>query len=210
MIERGDDARFALEALAEVRIGSQGRGEDLDGDDAIEAGVARLVDLAHAAGAKGGLDFVRAKACARLQGHRGSAGIIAGKPAISQTNSPGCRSRRHVRRGGNPGRTICHSHGKFRCRTRARCERRRDKRVSACRVVGLRFTKLPTSVTHLESSGDRLSFLQTRAKCRTAHLDGRAPKSRPAAGAAGRDPIAQIVSGPGPIASPGPLRVRPS
>ena len=46
-----DRAGFAIEALAELRIGGERRGQDLDRDDAIEAGIARLVDFAHAAGA---------------------------------------------------------------------------------------------------------------------------------------------------------------
>ena len=41
-------------------------GQDLDRDDAIEPRVAGLVDLAHAAGAEGGEDFVRAEADARV------------------------------------------------------------------------------------------------------------------------------------------------
>ena len=44
-------------------------GQDLDGDRAIEAGVAGLVDLAHAAGADRGLDFVRPEAHTGGHGH---------------------------------------------------------------------------------------------------------------------------------------------
>ena len=52
MIERGEQARFALEARAPVRIvGEQGR-QQLDGDVASEAGIAGAVHLAHAAGAE--------------------------------------------------------------------------------------------------------------------------------------------------------------
>jgi hypothetical protein len=47
VIERGDGARFALEAVAVPRR------QLLDGDDAIEARVAGLVDLAHPARAEG-------------------------------------------------------------------------------------------------------------------------------------------------------------
>jgi hypothetical protein len=42
----------------------------VDGDDTIEPGVARLVDLAHAARAERREDFVRAEACAGSKGHR--------------------------------------------------------------------------------------------------------------------------------------------
>ena len=38
-------------------------------DRAVETSVARLVDLAHAAGAKGGLDLVRAEAPADVERH---------------------------------------------------------------------------------------------------------------------------------------------
>jgi hypothetical protein len=58
MLERGDRARLAVEALAELRVGGKGRRQDLDGDGAIEPGVARAVDLPHAAGADGIADFV--------------------------------------------------------------------------------------------------------------------------------------------------------
>ena len=55
-VELRDRARLAVEALAELRVGRERLGEDLDGDRAIEARVARLVDLAHAAGPEGGED----------------------------------------------------------------------------------------------------------------------------------------------------------
>ena len=69
MIELRDRAGFAVEALAELRIGGERLREDLDRHRAIEPRVARLVDLAHPAGAEGGEDFVRAEAGARLECH---------------------------------------------------------------------------------------------------------------------------------------------
>ena len=69
MIELRDRAGFAVEPLAELRIGGERLREDLDGDRAIEPRVARLVDLAHPAGAEGGENFVRAEARARLECH---------------------------------------------------------------------------------------------------------------------------------------------
>ena len=69
MVERRDGARFALEALAELGIGGECVGQDLDRDDAIEPRVARLVDLAHAAGADEREDFVGAEAGAGGQSH---------------------------------------------------------------------------------------------------------------------------------------------
>ena len=60
-LKRGDRARLAVEALAQRRVGGELRGQDLDRDRAIEPRVARLVDLAHAAGADGGVDAIRTK-----------------------------------------------------------------------------------------------------------------------------------------------------
>ena len=69
VVQAGDGLRFALEAGAAVRVGADLGREDLDGDGAVEAGVAGLVDLAHAAGADGGEDLVRAEAGTRREGH---------------------------------------------------------------------------------------------------------------------------------------------
>ena len=63
MVQAGDRVRLALEAFAE------GRQHFLDGDDAVEPGVASLVDLAHAAGADRHDDFVGTEPGARRQGH---------------------------------------------------------------------------------------------------------------------------------------------
>ena len=67
--ERGDGAGLPLEARAAVRIGAQFGGEDLDGDRAVEAGVAGLVDLAHAAGADSRLDLVGSEASPGDEAH---------------------------------------------------------------------------------------------------------------------------------------------
>ena len=69
VIELRDRAGFAVEALAELRIGGEALGQNLDRDGAIEARVARFVDLAHPAGAKRRDDFVRAEASAGGQRH---------------------------------------------------------------------------------------------------------------------------------------------
>jgi hypothetical protein len=70
MLEGGDRAGFALEAVS--RLGGLGdiRGQHLDGDVAIEPRVARLVDLAHAARADRGDDLVRSQACTSRECHR--------------------------------------------------------------------------------------------------------------------------------------------
>jgi hypothetical protein len=56
--ERGERARFPLEASAAIRIGGNCRGKNLDRDGAIEAGVARFVNLSHAPGANQPEDFI--------------------------------------------------------------------------------------------------------------------------------------------------------
>ena len=75
MIKLRNRAGFAVEALTELRIGSERAGENLDRDRAIEPCVARLVDLAHPSRAERGEDFVRAKARAGLEGQRRVSGL---------------------------------------------------------------------------------------------------------------------------------------
>ena len=59
MLEARDVPRFALEPLAPARHRRPDAGrQHLDGDEAIEPRVARLVDLAHAAFADEGEDLV--------------------------------------------------------------------------------------------------------------------------------------------------------
>ncbi len=70
MVERRDGAGLTIEALAELRIGGQRFGQDLDRDGAIETCVARAIDLAHPTGAQRRDELVRAQARAGLQGHR--------------------------------------------------------------------------------------------------------------------------------------------
>src|SRR5437764_13331973 len=74
-----DRARLAVEALAQLRVGGEHIGQDLDGDDAIEPRVAGAIDFAHAAGAERCEDLVGSEACAERQAH--SAASRA--PAIS-------------------------------------------------------------------------------------------------------------------------------
>ena len=61
VIQAGDGLRLALEPLLEVGVCGDMRGEDFDGDGAVQAGVAGFVHLAHAARAEGGEDFVGAE-----------------------------------------------------------------------------------------------------------------------------------------------------
>src|SRR5207249_7433943 len=69
MTESGDGFGLNLEALQAVRFGRQQLGQNLDGDVAIQAGIAGAVDLAHTAGAERSEDFILAKLGARDQRH---------------------------------------------------------------------------------------------------------------------------------------------
>ena len=69
MIQRGQDLRFTLEAREPVGIEGEDVGEDFQRDIAIELRVSRAIDLAHAARAKRGNDFVRPESSAGSKGH---------------------------------------------------------------------------------------------------------------------------------------------
>ena len=75
MIERRDRLGLALEALERLRRGRVG-GENLDGDQPVEARVARAVDLAHATSAEGSEDLVGTEPGAGVECHRCAVGII--------------------------------------------------------------------------------------------------------------------------------------
>ena len=68
--ELRDRAGLTIEAFAELRIGRERLRKDFHRDRAIEPRVSGFVDLAHAAGPKGGEDLVRAEAGAGGEGHR--------------------------------------------------------------------------------------------------------------------------------------------
>ncbi len=61
MVQAGDRLGLALEPLLQIRVRGDLLRQALDGDGAVEAGVAGFVDLAHAACAQGGVDLVGAK-----------------------------------------------------------------------------------------------------------------------------------------------------
>ena len=61
MVQRRGRAGFLLEAVEAIDVGRERRGQHLDRDVASEPRIARAIDLAHAARAEGGHDFVRAE-----------------------------------------------------------------------------------------------------------------------------------------------------
>jgi hypothetical protein len=69
VVEGRDRPRLTLEALAQLRIRRQRLGENLDGDGAIEPGIARPIHFAHSTGTDGGEDFIRTEANAGFQAH---------------------------------------------------------------------------------------------------------------------------------------------
>ena len=69
MIEAGDDLRLALEPLTRQRVGRDVRGQDLDGDVAIQPRVGGLVDLAHPAGPERADHLVGSETRSRGQHH---------------------------------------------------------------------------------------------------------------------------------------------
>src|SRR2546425_10917483 len=77
MIQRRAGASFPLEALAELL------GADLDGHRAVQARIARFIDLAHSAGANQREDLIRAEPCACREGH--ITAVEAGQTACTTT-----------------------------------------------------------------------------------------------------------------------------
>ena len=73
VVQARDGLRLALEPLLEIGVTGDVLGQDLDGDGAVQAGVAGFVDLTHAARAdltQGGLDLVGAERGAGVERHR--------------------------------------------------------------------------------------------------------------------------------------------
>src|SRR5262249_30448092 len=79
VVERGDALRLALEARAELRVGRELRGQQLDGHVPLESRVTRLVDLAHPPRTERSADLVRPEAGGRREYRRG-AGAAHGCP----------------------------------------------------------------------------------------------------------------------------------
>ena len=105
MLERGDGPRFALEPLTEIGVGGERRGQDFDGDEAIEPDVARLVDLAHAAGPQRAQDFIRTEANTGSQTH-GWCIMPIGGIAVNIVPMPSRRPAACRRTRGSPAGTL--------------------------------------------------------------------------------------------------------
>ena len=67
MIERGSQPSLTRQPLGRGRVGSEFIRDKLDGDQAAQASVARLIDLSHAPGSKGADDFIGADTVPSLQ-----------------------------------------------------------------------------------------------------------------------------------------------
>ena len=107
MVELGNRPRFTIEALAELAIGRQRHSQNFDRDSAIEAGVPRLVDLAHASRAEEALDFVHAEARAGAEGHQVRGLYLPTEQAmrlwrLRPGSSRRCRRGRSSRRDSSP------------------------------------------------------------------------------------------------------------
>jgi hypothetical protein len=63
-------ARFAIEALAQLRVRRERLRQNLDRDRAIESGIAGAVDFAHSTCADRRDDFVRSEPRASFERHR--------------------------------------------------------------------------------------------------------------------------------------------
>jgi hypothetical protein len=70
MIQARDDSRFTIEALAHGRVGGDACGQYLNRDDASQASIPRLIDLAHSARADWRHDLVRTKVDTVTECHR--------------------------------------------------------------------------------------------------------------------------------------------
>ena len=76
-----------LEPREPIRVSREGVGQDLQGDLAVERGVAGLPDLAHAAFAEQGGDVVMAEAGADLKCHQSRRSVNC--KAVEQTGPSG-------------------------------------------------------------------------------------------------------------------------
>ena len=69
MVQRGENLGFTAESREALRVVREGVGQDLEGDITTELRIACTIDLAHAAHAESGLNFVWAKTRSRNERH---------------------------------------------------------------------------------------------------------------------------------------------
>src|SRR5882672_12276037 len=69
MVERGQHLRLALKACEAIGIERERLWDDLQRNVATELRIARAIDLAHAAGAEGGEDLIRAETASGCESH---------------------------------------------------------------------------------------------------------------------------------------------
>ena len=74
VVQARHGSRLALESLASLRTVGNVAWQHLHGDNPVQPGVSCLVHLAHAAGADGGKDFVRAESGSRSKRHKVNSG----------------------------------------------------------------------------------------------------------------------------------------
>jgi hypothetical protein len=89
MVQGCEHARFPFEARKPIGFGGERHRQNLDRDVAVEPGVARAIDLAHAAGAQERDDFVHSNPRAGSQAHRVGA-------SIRQSRRPAARRGRYT------------------------------------------------------------------------------------------------------------------
>ena len=82
VVQAGDGLRLALEPLFEIGVGGDMLRQHLDGDGAVQAGVAGFVHLTHAARANGREDLVGAERGAGCKRH----GYGSGTRRLSSSN----------------------------------------------------------------------------------------------------------------------------
>jgi hypothetical protein len=107
MVQRPDDAGFAIEALAELRVGGEFGGQDLDGDLPVESSIDGPVDVAHASGGDGGDYFVGTQPGAGSEGREHDAAnysrALGPRGAVTSfTRGNGLRPRRALASGLRP------------------------------------------------------------------------------------------------------------
>jgi len=101
MVEAGDGAGLALEALPERGVGSEVGGKDLDRDGALEPRVARAVDLAHPTRPQRREDLVGPEAGPRREGQDwlrflGVDGTTAGPEGASRNRPAPARDKQRL------------------------------------------------------------------------------------------------------------------